>query len=131
MVKKTGKGFYEYPEGGKKHIWKEWANIFPVNKEFDEEEVGRRLLFAMAADTCRCLDTGVLRSSKDGDVGSILGLGFPAYTGGVLSYIDFIGGEEFLSYSKKLAAKHGERFELPAGIVKRIEEANGSNVFAK
>lgn len=127
--KKTGKGFYEYPKEGKKHLWKEWNTIFPVSKEFDEEEVGRRLLFAMTADTCRCLDEGVLQDPKDGDIGSILGLGFPIYTGGVLSYIDFIGGQEFLSYSKKLTTKHGKRFKLPESIEKRIVEAGNGRVF--
>ena len=127
--KKVGKGFYEYPEGGKKHFWKELANIFPVNPEFDEEEVGRRLLFAMAIDSYKCLDSGVLKASKDGDVGSVLGLGFPMHTGGVLSYIDYIGGQEFSSYSKKLATKFGDQFKLPESLEKRIAEAGNGRVF--
>jgi 3-hydroxyacyl-CoA dehydrogenase/enoyl-CoA hydratase/3-hydroxybutyryl-CoA epimerase len=54
---------------------------------YDEEEVGRRLLFAMVIDAYKCLDSGVLQEPKDAD---ILGLGFP-HTGGVMSYIDYIG----------------------------------------
>ncbi|PCI34075.1 MAG: enoyl-CoA hydratase [Flavobacteriaceae bacterium] len=127
--KKEGKGFYEYPTNKKKHLWKEWATIFPVNTTFEEEEIEKRLLFSMVIDAYKCLDSGVLKEAKDADVGSILGLGFPIHTGGVMSYIDYIGGVEFEKYSQQLAAKHGERFELPESLKKQITAANGGRVF--
>jgi len=129
--KKEGKGFYEYPKNEKKHLWKEWATIFPVNATFNEEEIGKRLLFSMVIDAYKCLDSGVLKEAKDADVGSILGLGFPIHTGGVMSYIDYIGGVEFEKYSRFLADKHGARFELPESLKKRIADAGEGRVFYK
>ncbi|TRX37426.1 enoyl-CoA hydratase [Flavobacterium sp. ZT3R18] len=129
--KKEGKGFYEYPKNEKKSIWKEWANIYPPQSSYNEEEVGRRLLFAMVIDSYKCLDSGVLREPKDADVGSILGLGFPIHTGGVMSYIDYIGAAEFALYSEKLEHKYGERFKLPESLKERIEKAGTNRVFYK
>jgi len=129
--KKEGQGFYDYPINGKKTIWKEWAVIYPPQSSFDEEEVGRRLLFAMVIDSYKCLDTGVLREPKDADVGSILGLGFPIHTGGVMSYIDYIGAEEFALYSEKLEHQYGERFQLAESLKERIKKAGTHRVFYK
>jgi 3-hydroxyacyl-CoA dehydrogenase/enoyl-CoA hydratase/3-hydroxybutyryl-CoA epimerase len=127
--KKEGQGFYDYPKKGKKSIWKEWAKIYPPQGSYDEEEVGKRLLFAMVIDSYKCLDSGVIRESKDADVGSILGLGFPVYTGGVMSYIDYIGAKKFALYSEKLALKYGERFALPESLKDRIEKVGSGRVF--
>lgn len=131
VSKKSGKGFYEYPEGGKKYLWEEWPTIFPQQTAYDEEEVGKRLLFSMVIDSYKCLDSGVLREPRDADIGSILGLGFPIYTGGVMSYIDYVGAQEFKAYADKLVGKYGERFQLPDSLVKRIEEAGKGRVFYK
>jgi len=129
--KKEGKGFYDYPKGNKKHIWSEWANIFPVNKEYDEEEVGKRLLFAMVLDAWKCIESGVIREPKDADIGSVLGLGFPIHTGGVMSYIDYVGAPYFAEYSTRLALKHGERFKMPESLKERIEKAGNNRIFYK
>jgi len=129
--KKEGKGFYDYPTNEKKSIWKGWEKIYPPQSDFDEEEVGKRMLFAMVIDAYKCLDSGVIREPKDADVGSILGLGFPIHTGGVMSYIDYIGAEAFGLYSEKLAQKYGERFKLPESLKTRIQEAGNNRVFYK
>jgi 3-hydroxyacyl-CoA dehydrogenase/enoyl-CoA hydratase/3-hydroxybutyryl-CoA epimerase len=127
--KKEGKGFYDYPINEKKSIWKEWSKIYPPQASYDEEEVGRRLLFAMVIDAYKCLDSGVLQEPKDADVGSILGLGFPIHTGGVMSYIDYIGAKEFALYSTKLEAKYGDRFKMPESLQERIKNAGAGRVF--
>jgi 3-hydroxyacyl-CoA dehydrogenase/enoyl-CoA hydratase/3-hydroxybutyryl-CoA epimerase len=127
--KKEGKGFYDYPKEEKKSIWKEWSGIYPPQTDYDEEEVGRRLLFAMVIDSYKCLDSGVLQEPKDADVGSILGLGFPIHTGGVMSYIDYIGAKEFALYSTKLEMKYGERFKMPESLKERIKNAGNNRVF--
>ncbi|MCJ7757272.1 MAG: 3-hydroxyacyl-CoA dehydrogenase NAD-binding domain-containing protein, partial [Gillisia sp.] len=129
--KKEGKGFYDYPKGDKKHIWLEWANIFPINNEYDEEEVGKRLLFAMVLDAYKCIESGVLREPKDADIGSVLGLGFPIHTGGVMSYIDYVGAPNFAKYSTQLALKYGERFKMPESLKERIEKAGNNRIFYK
>jgi 3-hydroxyacyl-CoA dehydrogenase/enoyl-CoA hydratase/3-hydroxybutyryl-CoA epimerase len=75
------------------------------------------------------LRLGVLQEPKDADVGSILGLGFPIHTGGVMSYIDYIGAKEFALYSTKLEAKYGERFKMPESLQERIKSAGTGRVF--
>ncbi|EIA08536.1 3-hydroxyacyl-CoA dehydrogenase NAD-binding domain-containing protein [Flavobacterium frigoris] len=127
--KKEGKGFYDYPKDGRKAIWKEWATIYPTHTDYNEEEIGKRLLFSMVIDSYKCLDSGVIREPKDADVGSILGLGFPIHTGGVMSYIDYVGAKAFAVYSEKLQLKYGERFTLPESLKERIEKVGSGRVF--
>lgn len=79
------------------------------------------MLFAEALDSVRCLEEGVLTSVADANVGSILGIGYPAWTGGVLQYINgYQGGPAgFAARARELAAKYGERFAPPA-MLERI-----------
>lgn len=109
--KKAGAGFYDYPEGGKKRLWKGLSEHFPVaDKQPDLETVKKRILHIQAVESFRCLEENVLRSPEDGDIGSILGWGFPPYTGGALSYIDYVGIEQFVADCKQYAADFGDRF---------------------
>ncbi len=115
--KKIGKGFYEYPAADKKFLWPGLKDLFAVNSDaVDSETVGKRLLNIMALESYRCLEEKVLRTPKDGDLGSMLGLGFPPYTGGVFSYIDFVGIENFVNDCERFAEKYGPRFNVPASL---------------
>ncbi len=115
--KKNGKGFYDYPGNGKKRLWPELTTIFKTDLDtLDKETVGKRLLHRMSLETFRCLDEGVLRSTKDGDIGSIMGFGFPIYTGGALSYIDYVGIDTFISDCDEFTSKFGARFSIPASL---------------
>ena len=115
--KKNGKGYYDYPEGGKKKLWPELSTIFKSDvKTLDKETVGKRMLHRMALETFRCLEEGVLRSVKDGDIGSILGFGFPIYTGGALSYIDYVGMDQFIAECDDFTKRFGERFAVPDAL---------------
>ena len=110
--RKAGAGFYEYPDGGKKYLWPGLATEYPPsNTQPALDEVKKRLLFIQALESAKCLQEGVLTDPADGDLGSILGWGFPSYTGGVLSYIDMLGVGRFVEESKRLAATAGPRFE--------------------
>lgn len=111
--KKNQKGFYEYPEGGKKFLWEGLAEFFPVSKnQPDVEEVKKRLLYRQVVESIRCLDEGVLMTKLDGNIGSILAWGFPPYAGGTLNFPDFVGIETFLKEVERLADTYGERFRL-------------------
>ncbi|MDF2447460.1 MAG: fatty oxidation complex subunit alpha [Moraxellaceae bacterium] len=125
--KKEGKGFYEYPEGGKKHLWSGVAENFmkaeksrPTDTEF--KEMQERLLYRQAIESARCYEEGVLRNVPDANIGSIFGIGFAPWTGGVLQYINFIGLKQFVKRSQELAAKHGERFTPPKLLVDMAEK---------
>ncbi|GGW39711.1 3-hydroxyacyl-CoA dehydrogenase NAD-binding domain-containing protein [Streptomyces griseoloalbus] len=120
----SGAGFYEYTEGTRKSLWPGLYEHFTVpGREIPFEDMKERMLFAEALDTVRCLDEGVLRSVPDANVGSLLGIGFPAWTGGVLQYINgYPGGlPGFVTRARVLAARYGERFEPPASLVAKAE----------
>ncbi len=81
-----------------------------------------RLLYAQAIETVRCLQEGVLSSTRDANIGSIFGWGFPAYTGGTAQFVNHIGVAAFVARARELAKRYGERFEPPAMLVTLAEE---------
>ena len=124
--KRFGKGFYDYPEGGKKHLWSGLAEHFPLAEEQPSaDEVVKRLFYAQAIDTVRCLEEGVVTHAADADIGSILGWGFPPYTGGTISYIETIGLAEFVQEAERLSQQYGPRFEPPRSL-RVLAEEHGS-----
>jgi 3-hydroxyacyl-CoA dehydrogenase/enoyl-CoA hydratase/3-hydroxybutyryl-CoA epimerase len=125
--RKTGGGFYDYPEGGKKHLWKGLSEHFPVFDGYDIEELKQRFLYAQAMETARCLEEGVLETVQDADLGAVYGWGFPAWTGGTISYIDTIGIENFVREADRLAQKHGARFMPSAWL--REKAARSENFY--
>jgi len=110
----AGGGFYDYPKDGKKTLWPELAKIFgKPGVAFDLQEMKDRILFRQAIETARCLDEGVLTTVHDGNIGSIYGIGFPAWTGGALQFINAVGVKKFVERADTLAAKYGARFAPP------------------
>ncbi|WP_407669369.1 3-hydroxyacyl-CoA dehydrogenase family protein [Ornithinimicrobium avium] len=118
-----GAGFYDYVDGKRTNLWPGLAEKFGNTTELPFEDMKERMLFAEALETVRCLDEGVLRSVPDANVGSILGIGFPGWTGGVAQYINgYQGGVPgFVARAEELAARYGARFTPPASLVARAE----------
>jgi 3-hydroxyacyl-CoA dehydrogenase / enoyl-CoA hydratase / 3-hydroxybutyryl-CoA epimerase len=111
LGKKAKAGFYEYPDSGTKFLWPGLAEMFPLAAEQPSlEEVKTRLFYRQALETVRCYEEGVIRTKLDADLGSILAWGFPPYTGGTLSFVNFVGIEKFVSECDRLANTYGERF---------------------
>ncbi|RLL34774.1 3-hydroxyacyl-CoA dehydrogenase [Acinetobacter cumulans] len=110
--KAAGAGFYEYPEGGKKHLW-DGLSKWQKDSNISEQEMIDRFLFVQSLDTLRCLEEGVLESTIDGNVGSIFGIGFAPWTGGALQFLNQYGLEKALLRANTLEAKYGERFKAP------------------
>jgi len=114
--RKNKKGFYDYPEGGQKRLWPGLKDL-QVNPAAAElismQELKRRLLVTQALEAARTFEEGVVTDPREADVGSILGFGFAPYTGGALSYIDFMGAKAFVELCRNLQAKHGDRFAPP------------------
>ncbi len=116
MGKKSKAGFYEYPENDTKYPWPGLADIFPpADAQPDVEEIKKRLLYRQVLEALRCFEEGVIRTKLDADLGSILAWGFPTYTGGTLSFVDFVGKEEFIKECSRLADAYGERFRWDSG----------------
>lgn len=116
--KKAGKGFYDYPEGGKKVIWPELAKHFTKPEKVqissaEFEELKERLLYRQSIESVRCFEEGVLTSVADANIGSIFGIGMSPWTGGVLQYINYVGLNAFISRAEQLTAKFGDRFAVP------------------
>ncbi|MBC7803817.1 MAG: enoyl-CoA hydratase/isomerase family protein [Candidatus Parcubacteria bacterium] len=110
----AGGGFYEYPKDGKKFLWPELAKIFNgKNVIWDVEELKDRILYRQAIETARCLEEGVLTTVHDANIGSIFGIGFPAWTGGALQFVNSVGPAKFVARADELAEKYGARFSPP------------------
>jgi len=123
----AGKGFYEYDEEGKRvGLWKGLPDAFPAVEDpssISLRDLEERMMFAESLETVKCMDEGVIESVADANIGSIFGIGFPAWTGGVLQYVDgYEGGPAgFVARARELAEKYGERFEPPASLVELAE----------
>ncbi|MFC4031407.1 3-hydroxyacyl-CoA dehydrogenase NAD-binding domain-containing protein [Streptomyces polygonati] len=131
-----GAGFYDYQDGRRTGLWPGLAEHFGAAADrAPGDRTGRpagqipftdmreRMLFAESLDTVRLLEEGVLTSVADANIGSLLGIGFPAWTGGVLQYINgYPGGPAgFTARARELAAAYGERFTPPALLVATAE----------
>ena len=81
-----------------------------------------RLLYRQAVETARCLSENVLTSVAEANVGSIFGIGFPAYTGGAMQFIYGMGIEAFEKRCAELAARHGDGFAMSAAVKESIRK---------
>jgi 3-hydroxyacyl-CoA dehydrogenase / enoyl-CoA hydratase / 3-hydroxybutyryl-CoA epimerase len=129
LGRKNSKGFYKYGEDGKK------AGVddavygvigAPARKKVSREEIQERLGLMMVNEAIRTLEEGVLRSARDGDVGAVMGIGFPPFRGGPFWYVDQTGAAKVLERVRALEAKHGVRF-TPAQML--VDYAGGNKKF--
>lgn len=119
----AGAGFYEYPTepGATKYLWPELKNLFEKpGTRWDMRDLQDRLLHRQAIETARCLSERVLTSVHDANVGSIFGIGFPAWTGGALQFIYGMGVDRFCERSAELAERYGPGFVLTGKVVDAI-----------
>ncbi len=120
-----GAGFYDYDDDGKRTGL--WPGLLEHVTSGDHDvpliDLEERMLFAEAIETVKCFDEGVIQTFEDANIGSIFGIGFPAWTGGVAQYIDqYPGGTTgFVARCKELADAYGERFTPPASLVAKAE----------
>ncbi|MDQ2699756.1 MAG: 3-hydroxyacyl-CoA dehydrogenase NAD-binding domain-containing protein [Actinomycetota bacterium] len=131
--KLAGAGFYDYEDGKRTGLWSGLRTEFPPvddPSKIDLLELQERMLFVESLETVKCLDEGVIESVADANIGSIFGIGFPGWTGGVLQYIngytseahpDRKGPAGFVERSRELADRYGKRFDPPASLVEKAE----------
>jgi len=109
-----GGGFYAYEADGSKHIWPGLYDLYyKPEVQVSEQDMKDRLLFRPVIESLKCLESGVLRSVADGNVGSILGIGAPVWTGGYIQFVNSYGLQRFVERCEELAQKYGERFKAP------------------
>jgi 3-hydroxyacyl-CoA dehydrogenase/enoyl-CoA hydratase/3-hydroxybutyryl-CoA epimerase len=121
-----GAGFYEYEDGKRTRLWRGLREAFPPVEDPSQislTDLEERMLMIEAIESVRRLDEGVIESAADANIGSILGIGFPGWTGGVLQYINGYesGLPAFVARARELAKRYGERFEPPASLVEKAE----------
>lgn len=123
--KAAGGGFYEYPNGGQKFLWPELKSRFErPDQRISPQDVRDRLLFIQAIETVRCVEEGVLMSTADANVGSIFGIGFAAWSGGALQFINQYGLNDFIARARYLAEQYGERFTPPALLLEKAAQGD-------
>lgn len=115
-----GGGFYEYPAEGKKFLWPGLAEHFGAGTlEIPYQDMKDRILFIQAIETIRCIEEGVLESARDANIGSIMGIGFPKWTGGAIQFVNQYGLEKFTLRAVELAEKYGTRFNPPNLLIQK------------
>ena len=119
-----GGGFYEYHADGSKQLWPQLFELYHRPEvQLPEQDLRERLLFRQVIEALRCLESGVLRSVDDGNIGSIMGIGAPTWTGGLIQFVNTYGAARFVARCEALAAAYGERFQPPA--IAREKAASG------
>src|SRR5262249_56474571 len=127
LGRKNKRGFYLYDEGGQKRgVDPTVYALRPgdgARKPVEAREIQDRCVFAFLNEAALCLQEGILRSPRDGDVGAIFGLGFPPFLGGPFRYLDHLGARFALEVLERLRATHGERFRPAELLVRYAKEA--------
>jgi 3-hydroxyacyl-CoA dehydrogenase/enoyl-CoA hydratase/3-hydroxybutyryl-CoA epimerase len=121
----AGAGFYDYPaeKGARKTLWPELKTLFEKPAvTWDIQDMKDRLLYRQAVETARCLSEGVLTTVHDANIGSIFGIGFPAWTGGAMQFIYGMGVDAFVRRAEQLAATYGPGFVLSAEVQTAIRK---------
>jgi 3-hydroxyacyl-CoA dehydrogenase/enoyl-CoA hydratase/3-hydroxybutyryl-CoA epimerase len=114
-------GFYDYPEDAPKTLWPGLSRFVKQDVSVSLEDAQDRLLYRQAIETLRCLHEGVLRTEVEGNVGSVVAIGFPRHTGGALQFIRGIGLDVFRKRAAELEAKYGERFHVTGAELARLD----------
>jgi len=116
-----GGGFYDYAEDGSKAIWPGLLELYyQPQASVPEADMRDRLLFRQVIEALRCLESGVLRTVDDGNIGSIMGIGAPPWTGGLIQFVNTYGLERFAARCAVLAEHYGERFLAPAIVQQKL-----------
>ena len=120
-----GAGFYEYPseKGAKKFLWPQLKTLFEkAETTWNITDLKDRLLYRQAVETARCLSENVLTTVHDANIGSIFGIGFPAWTGGAMQFIYGMGVEAFEQRAAELAQQYGDGFVLTDAVKAAIRQ---------
>ncbi len=125
--RKNGRGFYRYEDGERKGVDPSVYAVLetPERIMMDRAEIQDRLSLQMVNEAALCLEEGILRSARDGDIGAIFGLGFPPFMGGPFSYVDSVGAAAVIEKLERFAELHGDRYR-PAGILKEYADSGKS-----
>jgi len=125
--RKNGRGFYLYSgkeSRSKKQVDPAIYTLLGVSSkgQLAEKEIAQRCVMMMLNEAARCLDEGVVRNARDGDIGGVFGIGFPPFLGGPFRYMDTLGAGEVVAQLQRLASQYGERFTPCERLLQMVEE---------
>jgi 3-hydroxyacyl-CoA dehydrogenase/enoyl-CoA hydratase/3-hydroxybutyryl-CoA epimerase len=122
-------GFYEYDEAGNRgSLWSGLAGVFPVaDEQIPLQDIKDRMMFAEALETAKCFEEGVIESAAAANIGSIMAIGFPAISGGAVTFMtNYEGGlKGFIARANQLADTYGDRFRPTPWLVEKAEKGEG------
>ncbi len=134
LGRKSGRGFYVYPpeqrgllaRKARKHVDPQVYSYFSgrqaIAEETNPEELGERLTLIAAMEAVRCLESGILQSPRDGDIGAVFGFGYPPMRGGPFRHIDALGPGAVLTRLAVLRERHGDVYAAPELLVRLARE---------
>tara|TARA_R110002167_G_scaffold179835_2_gene379738 strand:- start:35236 stop:37449 length:2214 start_codon:yes stop_codon:yes gene_type:complete len=136
LGKKANKGFYLYGKQAKKGFKQKGKqvdksiytllNLKPAGR-LSSDEIAKRCTYMMLNEAARCVDEGIVRNARDGDIGAIFGIGFPPFLGGPLRYIDKIGAQSLVAQLTQWSKQHGERYAPCEALIAMAE--NGTKYY--
>ena len=125
--RKGKKGFYLYDEKGKKGgVDPTVYDLLPTGRtrsEIPADEIRQRTVLAMVNEAARCLEEGILRSARDGDIAAVFGIGFPPFRGGPFRYMDAVGIADIVAQLEELNGRFPPRF-APADLLVEMARSN-------
>jgi len=122
LGRKSGKGFFDYSNPDKKAARPVHADAKAIiakyrtakdSSQHSAQEICDRIVLRFVSEAVHCLETGVIASARDGDIGAVFGVGFPPFLGGPFMYIDAVGAKEVVAKMQRLQAVHGDQFAPP------------------
>ncbi|MBR9909238.1 MAG: 3-hydroxyacyl-CoA dehydrogenase [Gammaproteobacteria bacterium] len=117
-----GGGFYDYADNRQHTLWPELEMLYgKADVAVPDQDIKDRLLFRPIIETLRCLETGVLSSVAEGNIGSLLGIGAPTHTGGYIQYVNTYGLQRFIDRCEQLQQRYGERFNCPGIVAQQLD----------
>jgi 3-hydroxyacyl-CoA dehydrogenase/enoyl-CoA hydratase/3-hydroxybutyryl-CoA epimerase len=125
--RKNGRGFYQYEDGKKGDVDQSVYSLLGVTPRpgtVSRASIQNRLSLQMINEAVRCLEEGILRSPRDGDIGAVMGLGFPPFRGGPFRWVDQLRPAVVVEQLRELEKDHGSRF-APAPLLVELTESGG------
>ncbi|GAB7259139.1 fatty acid oxidation complex subunit alpha FadJ [Dickeya ananatis] len=136
--RKNGRGFYRYDLSRYERLCNRWRRQHKVSDSriyrlldvtptahLDPALMAQRCVMMMLNEAVRCLDEGVIRRPGEGDIGAVMGIGFPPFLGGPFHYMNQLGITTVVGTLRSLQKQYGDRFAPAEGLLRRQSEQIG------